>query len=142
MYVGAAAAAYADDLRAPDPLLADPAALKSAFAARIAHPVNVMQAMLGERYVNLVVQDARGNNGFDTYSALPGAVIGAHAAGDVSCGRKKIASPILIWPPARALAQARAIATANGYRNRLHPTAANVFCNDFGWRIGLSSDIN
>lgn len=131
---------------APAHPLDDPAALKAAFAARIARPVNVLAFTFGEHYAEALVQDAAASDEFDVFEAAPGQPMAEgkpKKAGEVDC-RKKIAFADLdLATAAHLLAQARAIAAANGYtvpENVL--LGADIFCNQFGWRALLTSEAN
>jgi len=138
--------AAADAPVAPAHPLDAPAALKAAFAERIGHPVNVLSFGFGEHYAQALVQNAAAPDEFDEYEAVPGRPLEPgrpKKAGEVDC-RKKIAFAALdLDAGARALAQARAAAAANGYKTPDNVTlGADVFCNDFGWRAILTSDAN
>src|SRR5690242_12483474 len=67
-----ATSAQAADIVAPARPLDDPAALKSAFAARIGHAVFVLHFGLGEHYADALVQNAAANDEFDRFEAIPG----------------------------------------------------------------------
>jgi len=130
---GTAAAAGA---LAPDPLLADPAALKSAIAARAGTQADVVEMSLGETRVEVVVKVGKH---YTKYAVRPGAALdeGEDVDADtLMCKRKSEALGKLDFAVAiRALAQSIDLAAANHYRKpddiRL---GASVFCGDFGWR--------
>ncbi|HEY6941324.1 hypothetical protein, partial [Dokdonella sp.] len=131
---------------APVHPLETPAALKAAFAEHIGHPVNVLSFGFGEHYAQMLAQNAAAPDEFDEYEAVPGRTLERgrpKKAGEVDC-RKKVAFAALdLDAGARVLAQARAIAAANGYKIPDNVIlGADVFCADFGWRAILTSDSN
>lgn len=120
------------------------AALKAAFAERIGHPADVLGFDLGEHYAQVLVQNVAAPDEFDEFAAVPGQPLEPgrpKKAGDIDC-RKKIAFAALdLDAGVRALAQARAIAAANGYKTPGSISlGADIFCRDFGWRAILTSD--
>jgi len=131
---------------APAHPLDDPAALKAAFAARIARPVNVLAFTFGEHYAEALVQDAAANDEFDVFEAAPGQPMAEgkpKKAGEVDCKKKIPFAQLDLATGAHLLVQARAIAAANGYtvpENVL--LGADIFCNQFGWRALLTSEAN
>jgi hypothetical protein len=142
----ASAAALAGEVVAPARPLEDPAAVKAAFAARIGQPVHVLSFSLGEHYANAIVQNDAAPDEFDRYEMTPGQPMKdgqPQKNASVDC-RKSIAFADLdLAAAARVLAEARAIAAANGYaRPENVELGADVFCNDFGWRARLTSEAN
>lgn len=131
---------------APAHPLDDPAALKAAFAARIARPVNVLAFTFGEHYAEALVQDAAASDEFDVFEAAPGQPMAEgkpKKAGEVDCKKKIPFAQLDLATGAHLLVQARAIAAANGYtvpENVL--LGADIFCNQFGWRALLTSEAN
>jgi len=136
MFLAAAAQAMADDVKAPDPLLSDPAALKNALVAGLGGKADVVEMSLGETYVELVVRDGRR---FAKYSLQPGGSLGQPETADpdmLVCKRKSEVLGKLDFAVAiRALAQSIDLAAANCYKKpdtiRL---GTDVFCGGFGWR--------
>jgi len=131
---------------APAHPLDDPAALKAAFAARIARPVNVLAFTFGEHYAEALVQDAAASDEFDVFEAAPGQPMAEgkpKKAGEVDCKKKIPFAQLDLATGAHLLVQTRAIAAANGYmvpENVL--LGADIFCNQFGWRALLTSEAN
>jgi len=131
---------------APAHPLDDPAAVKAAFAARIARPVNVLAFTFGEHYAEALVQDAAASDEFDVFEAAPGQPMAEgkpKKAGEVDCKKKIPFAQLDLATGAHLLVQARAIAAANGYtvpENVL--LGADIFCNQFGWRALLTSEAN
>lgn len=138
-----AQAGAADAPVAPARPLDDPAAVKAAFAARIGHPVDVLEFLFGEHYARLLVQTGAD---FDEYEAIPGQPMTEGApkkAGEVDCRRKLAFAAVDAAAGARVLAQARAIAAANGYRKPDNVTlGAGMMCEAFGWRAILTGENN
>jgi len=131
---------------APAHPLDDPAALKAAFAARIARPVNVLAFTFGEHYAEALVQDAAASDEFDVFEAAPGQPMAEgkpKKAGEVDCKKNIPFAQLDLATGAHLLVQTRAIAAANGYtvpENVL--LGADIFCNQFGWRALLTSEAN
>ena len=131
---------------APAHPLDDPAALKAAFAARIARPVNVLAFTFGEHYAEALVQDAAASDEFDVFEAAPGQPMAEgkpKKAGEVDCKKKIPFAQLDLATAAHLLVQARTIAAANGYtvpENVL--LGGDIFCNQFGWRALLTSEAN
>jgi hypothetical protein len=142
----AGAHAFAADPIAPAHPLDDPAALKAAFAARIARPVNVLTFTFGEHYAEALVQDASASDEFDVYEAAPGQPMAEgkpKKAGSVDCKKKVAFADLDLTVAARLLAQASAIAAANRYRKQENVLlGSDVFCHQFGWRALLTSETN
>ncbi len=142
----AGTAAYAADVLAPPHPLDDPAAVKAAFAARIARPVNVLAFTFGEHYVEALVQDASAADEFDVYEAAAGQPMAdgkPKKASEVECRKKITFAQLDLATAARLLAQARSIAAANGYKAPENVLlGADIFCKQFGWRAILTSDAN
>ncbi len=138
-----ARAGAAEGPLAPARPLDDPAAVKAAFAARIGHPVDVLEFLFGEHYARMLVQTGAD---FDEYEAIPGQPLAEgkpKKAGDVECKRKLALAAVDAAAGARVLAQARAIAAANGYRAPENVTlGAGMFCEAFGWRAILTGASN
>lgn len=128
---------------APARPLDDPAAVKAAFATRIGHPVDVLEFLFGEHYARMLVQTG---GDFDEYEAIPGQALAEgkpKKAGEVDCRRKLAFAAVDAAAGARVLAQARAIATANGYREPDNVTlGAGMMCEAFGWRAILTGARN
>ena len=131
---------------APGHPLDDPAALKAAFAARIARPVNVLAFTFGEHYAEALVQDAAASDEFDVFEAVPGQAMAEgkpKKAGSVDCGKKIPFAQLDLTTAAHLLVQARTIAAANGYKTPENVLlGADIFCKQFGWRALLTSDAN
>jgi hypothetical protein len=131
---------------APAHPLDDPAALKAAFAARIARPVNVLAFTFGENYAEALVQDASAGDEFDVYAAVPGQPMQEGApkkAGSVDCNKKIAFADLDLAIAANLLAQARSIAAANGYGKPENVLlGADIFCKQFGWRALLTTAAN
>jgi len=142
----AGAQAFAGDVLAPKNPLDDPAAVKAAFAARIARPVNVLAFTFGEHYAEALVQDAAASDEYDVFEAAPGQPMAAgkpKKAGEIDCRKKIPFAQLDLAAAANLLAQARTIARANGYtvpENVL--LGADIFCSQFGWRALLTSETN
>ncbi|MGN6519798.1 MAG: hypothetical protein ACTHK2_10280 [Dokdonella sp.] len=138
--------AAADAPVAPAHLLEAPAALKAAFAAHIGHTVDVLSFNLGEHYAQVLVQNVAARDEFDEFAAVPGLPLEPgrpKKAGEIDCRRKVAFATLDLDAGVRALAQARAIAAANGYKTPDNVIlGADIFCNDFGWRAILVSDTN
>lgn len=128
---------------APTSPLDDPAAVKAAFAARIGHPVDVLEFLFGEHYARMLVQTGAD---FDEYEAIPGQALAEgkpKKTGDVDCKRKVAFDAVDATAGARVLAQARAIAAANGYSEPENVTlGAGMLCEAFGWRAILTGARN
>jgi hypothetical protein len=131
---------------APAHPLDDPVALKAAFATRIGRPVNVLQFNLGEHYADALVQDAKASDEFDRYSAIPGQAMAEgvpQKTGSIDCKKKIAFSDLDLTVGARVLAQARAIAAANNYKQLENvELGSDIFCKTFGWRAILLTDSN
>jgi hypothetical protein len=131
---------------APAHPLDDPAALKAAFATRIARPVNVLAFTFGEHYAQALVQDVRAADVFDAFEAVPGQPMTEgkpKKAGEVECRKKVAFADLDLATAARLLAQARAIAAANGYNAPENVMlGADIFCKQLGWRAILTTDAN
>jgi hypothetical protein len=146
LFALAGAQAFAADVLAPSHPLDDPAAVKAAFAARIARPVNVLAFTFGEHYAEALVQDAAASDEYDVFEAAPGQPMAQgkpKKAGEVDCKKKIPFAQLDLATAATLLAQARVIAAANGYsvpENVL--LGADIFCTQFGWRALLTSEAN
>jgi hypothetical protein len=146
LFALACAQAFAADVLAPKNPLDDPAALKAAFAARIARPVNVLAFTFGEHYAEALVQDTAASDEYDVFEAAPGQPMAEgkpKKAGEVDCKKKIPFAQLDLATAANLLAQARTIARANGYtvpENVL--LGADIFCSQFGWRALLTSEAN
>ena len=140
----ASTGALADTAIAPVHPLQDPAALKAVFAARIGHPVFVLRFGLGEHYADTLVQNAAASDEFDRFQAIPGQPMAEgepQKAGGIDCKQKIAFADLDLAAGARALAQAREIAAANGYKPLENvELGADVFCKDFGWRAILLTE--
>jgi len=142
----ASASAFAADVVAPAHPLEDPAAIKAAFAARIGKPVHVLRFGFGEHYADAIVQSDAAPDEFDRYELVPGQPMQEgtpQKAGSIDC-RKKIAfADVDLSIGARVLAQARAIAAANGYSKPENvQLGSDIFCRTFGWQALLTSEKN
>ena len=142
----AATFAHAAGPIVPQHPLDDPAALKAAFAARIGKPVNVLRFNLGEHYADALVQSVAASDEFDRYEATPGREMAEGApqkAGGIDCKKKIAFADLDLAVGVRVLTQARAIATANGYKSLENvELGSDVFCKEFAWRAILVSDAN
>jgi len=142
----ACANAFGADIVAPAHPLDDPAAVKSAFAARIGKPVHVMRFIFGEHYADAIVQNDAAPDEYDRYEMVPGQPMKAgepQKSGNIDCKKKIAFNDIDLAVGARVLAEARAIAAANGYSKPENvELGADIFCNDFGWRAMLTSEAN
>jgi hypothetical protein len=142
----ACAGALAADVVAPAHPLDDPAAVKSAFAARIGRPVHVLRFGFGEHYADAIVQNDAAPDEFDRYEMVPGQPMKEgqpQKAGGIDC-RKKIAfADVDLAAGARLLADARAIAAANGYAKPENvQLGSDIFCKSFGWQALLTGASN
>jgi hypothetical protein len=125
---------------APPRPLEDPAALKAAFAERIGRPVQVLGFRFGEHYSEMLVENTDGE--FDVFEASPGQPMAEgrpKKAGEVDCRKKTPFAALDFVLGARLLAQARAIAGANGYGTpESVELGAGILCEAFGWRARLT----
>ena len=141
VWYGCASAAPDSTPVAPAQLLTDTAALKSAFAARIGHAVNVVEVQLNPYSATLVAQDARDRSMIDKYQALPGKPLAEgepQKAGSLHCPKRSVALADLDFATAaRLLARAQELAKAIGSAEK--PIAVSLdsdpFCENFGWHV-------
>ncbi|HJT97652.1 MAG TPA: hypothetical protein VJ696_04995, partial [Rhodanobacteraceae bacterium] len=109
-------------------------------------PVDVLRFNLGEHYADALVQSVAARDELDRYEAVPGREMAEgqpQKAGGVDCKKKVAFAELDLSAGVRVLTQARAIAAANGYKTPENvELAADVFCNDFGWRAILLSEAN
>ena len=142
----ASASAFAADVVAPAHPLDDPAAVKAAFAARIGKPVHVLRFGFGEHYADAIVQNDAAPDEFDRFELVPGQPMKEGApqkAGSIDCTKKIAFADVDLAIAARLLAEARAIAAANGYAKPENvQLGSDVFCKRFGWQAMLTSEKN
>lgn len=142
LLLGGGMQAWAAPATAPARPLDDPAALKAAFATRIGRPVQVLKFRLGEHYSETLVENADGE--FDVFEAGAGQPMPEarpKKAREVECRKKTTFEALDLALGARLLAEARAIAAANGYGEpESIELGAGMMCEDFGWRALLATE--
>src|SRR5512144_2452104 len=143
--LGCASAAAESPIFPAHPL-DDPAAVKTAFGARIGKPVHVLRFGFGEHYADALVQYDAAPDEFDRYEAVPGQPMKEgepQKAGGIDCKKKVAFADLDLAAGARVLAEVRAVAAANGYKKPENvELGADIFCKEFGWRGILLSDSN
>jgi hypothetical protein len=138
-------AARADN--APAEFLREVDGVQQFLAVQIARPVYVLEANFGPHYVRVLVQDQADAELYDKYEAVPGQPPREPEAvkvGDVDCKKARIAwASFRLAGGAAALADAQALAAANGYEQpgTMH-YGPDVFCKQPAWRTILSAPDN